>query len=118
MAVVYPGLVSITSSTLTVGTINLYDSGSYPTTYDLSGQIAAHDAAEASFTFNLPSSAKPNTLMVFHDGLLLSAYDSSTQLGDYQVISASQFAILWTEGLQSQSATDTPVLLARYEASI
>lgn len=119
MSVVYPGLVNVETSTITVNTLNVYDHGQDPLTFDLSNQIPDHNQP-AITTFNLPSPAKISTLMVFHDGLLLSPYNSATDEGDYTIPTNQSINFLWTGGLKKVSSNDTPVLIVRYqpEASV
>lgn len=116
MPLVYPGLVNIDNSTVTVGTINVYDETDTIVTEDLSSQIPAYNAASAKWYFDLVHPVKPGTMILSLDGLVLSPYDSATQMGDYRMSSSTQVEILWTNGIQQQSATDTPVLLARFTA--
>ena len=116
MALVYPGLVNIDNSTITVSTINVYDETDTVVVEDLSAQIPAHDAASAKWYFDLIHPVKPGTMILTLDGLTLSPYDANSQLGDYRVSTSTQIEILWTDGIQKQSATDTPVLLARFTA--
>lgn len=116
MTLVYPGLVNIDNSNITVTTINVYDDQDQIILEDLSSQIPAHDAASAEWYYNLTHPAKPGTMILTMDGLTLSPYDPATQLGDYRMTSTVQIEILWTEGLQKQSADDTPVLLARFHS--
>jgi hypothetical protein len=114
MALVYPGLVNIDNSTITVNTINVYDETDAIIVEDLSDQIPAHDAAEPKWMFQLVHPAKPGTMILTLDGLVLSQYNATTQAGDYNMPATTQIEILWNEGIQKQSATDTPVLLARF----
>ena len=114
MSLVYPGLVNIDNSSISVTTVNVYDHSTEEISYDLSGDIPAHDA-DPKHVFTLPSPCKANTLMVFLDGMLLSSYDPAQQLGDYDLINNSQFEIRWEEGIKKQSVDDTPVLIVRYQ---
>ena len=114
MALVYPGLVNIDNSSISVGTVNVYDETETIITEDLSSQIPAHDAAEAKWYFFTTHPMKSGTLILTLDGLMLSPYDPATQLGDYRVATSTQVEILWTDGIKQQSANDTPVLLARF----
>lgn len=116
MALVYPGLINIDNSTITVSTINVYDETDTIVTEDLSNQIPEHDAAEAKWLFQLVHPAKPGTMILTLDGLVLSQYNATTQAGDYNMPSTTQIEILWIDGIKKQSATDTPVLLARFTA--
>ena len=116
MPLVYPGLVNIDNSTITVDTINIYDETDTVVVEDLSSQIPAHDAASAKWYFDLIHPVKPGTMILTLDGLVLSPYDATTQLGDYRISTSTQIEILWTEGIQAQSADDTAVLLARFTA--
>lgn len=116
MALVYPGLVNIDNSTISVNTINVYDETDAIVVEDLSAQIPAHDAAEAKWFFSLVHPVKPGTMILTLDGLVLSPYDPNTQQGDYRLASSISIEILWDEGIQKQSANDTPVLLARFTA--
>lgn len=116
MALVYPGLVNIDNSTITVGTINVYDESDAVVLEDLSPQIPAYDAASAKWYFDVVHPIKSGTMILTLDGLVLSPYDPNTQMGDYRVSTSTQVEILWTEGVQAQSADDTPVLLARFTA--
>lgn len=117
MTLLYPGLVNIDNSNITVNTINVYDdSDPIIITEDLSAQVPEHDAAEAKWYFDLVHPVKPGTMILTLDGLVLSPYDPSTQQGDYRMASSIQVEILWNEGVQKQSADDTPVLLARFTA--
>ena len=115
MSLVYPGLVNIDNSSISVTTVNVYDHSTEEISFDISDQVPAHDADEPKHTFTLPSPCKANTLMVFLDGMLLSAYSPSQGLGDYDVINNSQFQIRWNEGIKKQSEDDTPVLIVRYQ---
>jgi len=115
MSVVYPGLVNIETSTITVNTLNVYDHGQSPLTFDLSSQIPDYDESPIT-TFNLPSPAKISTLMVFFDGLVLSPYNSATDEGDYTIPTNQSINFLWTGGVKKNTASDTPVLLVRYQA--
>jgi hypothetical protein len=116
MALVYPGLVNIDNSTISVNTINVYDESDPIVTEDLSAQIPEFDAPEAKWYFDLIHPVKPGTMILTLDGLVLSPYDPNTQQGDYRLSSSIQVEILWTEGVQKQSSDDTPVLLARFTA--
>lgn len=116
MPLVYPGLVNIDNSTITIDTINVFDETDTVVVEDLSNQIPAHDAASAKWYFDLIHPVKPGTMILTLDGLVLSPYDSNTQQGDYRISTSTQVEILWTEGLQMQSPDDTPVLLARFTA--
>ena len=111
MSLVYPGLVNIDNSQITVETVNAYSLNAEEISYDLSAQITE----TAQKTFNLPSPCKANTLMVFLDGILLSHFDAALNAGDYRLLNNSQFEILWTDGIKKQTADDTPVLIARYQ---
>ena len=114
MTLVYPGLVNIDNSTISVGTVNVYDQSESIILEDLSSQIPAHDAAQAKWYFSTVHPMKSETLILTLDGLILSPYDPTTQLGDYRVATSTQVEILWTDGIKQQSAGDTPVLLARF----
>lgn len=116
MPLVYPGLVNIDNSNITVNTINIYDETDTIVTEDLSSQIPAHDAASAQWYFNLVHPVKAGTMILTLDGLTLSPYDPTTTLGDYRLSTSTQVEILWTEGVKKQTADDTPVLLARFVA--
>lgn len=119
--IVYPRLVNVdmqTGSNFTVTTVNYYSSGGHVTTYDLSHLIPEHDAASALLEFDLPHPAQTDTMILTLDGLTLSPAtldpNTSTVVGDYEFIANNKIKLLWTTGLKKQSATDTPVLLARY----
>jgi hypothetical protein len=128
MTVVYPGLVNIDASTITVSTVNVYDDNQRTYTYDLTNQIPAwtpypdlnsnEEIQAQAFLKNitLPSSARINTLMLILDGLTLSPQLSSGGPGDYRVLNSKEIELLWPEGQlpRMHSETDTPVLLARY----
>ena len=124
MAVVYPGLVNIDASTITVTNVNVYDDNQRTHTYDLTDQIPAFDSAlsveqQAGLSqITLPSPARVNTLMIILDGLTLSPKLSSDPLakGDYEVITSSKIEFTWDPAdlPRRHSADDTPVLLARY----
>ncbi len=134
MSVVYPGLVNVDNSPITVTTINVYDEGQRTYMYDLSDQFPAWDAtlqdsngnpltgqdlinAQTPLTtVTLPSSAKAGTLMIILDGLTLSPQLTSGGLGDYKIVNSTTVEFLWIEEQKPRrhSATDTPVLLARY----
>lgn len=114
MSLVYPGLVNIDNSSISVTTVNVYDHSTEEISFDLSGQIPDHDA-EAKHTFTLPSPCKANTLMVFLDGMLLSSYSPAEDAGDYDLVNNSQFTIRWHDGIKKQSEDDTPVLIVRYQ---
>ena len=117
MTLLYPGLVNIDNSNITVTTINVYDdSDPIIITEDLSAQIPEHTAADPKWYFDLVHPVKPGTMILSLDGLVLSPYDPSSQQGDYRLTSSIQLEILWTEGVKKQSANDTPVLLARFTA--
>jgi hypothetical protein len=128
MAVVYPGLVNIDASTITVTTVNVYDDNQRTHTYDLTNQIpdwvsypelSGNDeilAQDFLKTITLPSSARVNTLMLMLDGLTLSPQLSPGAPGDYRVINSTTVELLWPDDQlpRMHSETDTPVLLARY----
>ena len=114
MSLVYPGLVNIDNSQITVETVNAYSLNAEEISYDLSAQIPEHTET-AQKTFTLPAPCKANTLMVFLDGILLSHFDAALNAGDYRLLNNSQFEILWTDGIKKQTANDTPVLIARYQ---
>lgn len=127
MAVVYPGLVNIDNSQLTVTTINVYDENQNTQTYDLTDQFpewvdyeglegqALIDAQTPLSTFRLPLPARINTLMIILDGLTLSPQLEAEGPGDYKVVNSTDIEFLWgDENPRRHSATDTPVLLARY----
>lgn len=128
MAVVYPGLVNIDASTITVSTVNVYDDNQRTHTYDLTNQIPAwvdqpnltgNDeilAQDFLKTINLPSSARINTLMIILDGLTLSPQLTPGSPGDYRVVNSTTVELLWPDDQlpRMHSSTDTPVLLARY----
>jgi hypothetical protein len=114
MALVYPGLVNIDNSTVTVTTINVYDETDTIITEDLSNQIPEYTDSSAKWVYQLVHPAKPGTMILTLDGLVLSQYSATTQAGDYNMPSSTQVEILWTDGLKKQSANDTPVLLARF----
>lgn len=116
MTLIYPGLVNIDNSNITVSTVNIYDDHDQIILEDLSAQIPAHDADSPKWYYNLTHPAKPGTMILTMDGLTLSPYDPATQQGDYRMTSSLQIEILWTEGLQKQSEEDTPVLLARFNS--
>lgn len=114
MSTIYPGLVNIENSTVTVNTLNVYDHSETSLTYDISDQIPEYNQA-AITEFTLPTPAKISTLMVFYDGMLLSPYNSGTDEGDYEITNSTTINFLWTDGVKKQSADDTPVLIARYQ---
>jgi hypothetical protein len=128
MTVVYPGLVNIDGSTITVNTVNVYDDNQRTYTYDLTDQIPQWQSfSELSLedeilaqdflkTINLPSSARINTLIIILDGLTLSPQLSPGSPGDYKVINSTTLELLWPDNQlpRMHSETDTPVLLARY----
>ena len=134
MAVVYPGLVNIDNSHLTVTTINVYDENQKTHTYDLSDQFPAWvddpsltgqeliDSQESLKTVILPNSARVSTIMIILDGLTLSPQMEPGGPGDYRVLNSTTVEFLWgptessplDENPRRHSATDTPVLLARY----
>ena len=137
MAVVYPGLVNIDNSDITVTTVNVYDDNQRTHTYDLSDQFPDFnpgltdtdgnlltdqdliDAQTPLHMINLPSPARVNTLMIILDGLTLSPIlnpGNSDSKGDYRVIDSDTLELMWrTEDLpRRHSPSDTPVLLARY----
>ena len=114
MALVYPGLVNIDNSDNSITTINVYDQTDEIVTEDLSAQIPAHDAVDPKHLFQLVHPSKPGTMILTLDGLVLSQYSATTQMGDYTMPRSNEIEILWTEGIQSQSIDDTPVLLARF----
>ena len=114
MALVYPGLVNIDNSTITVSTINVYDETDAIIVEDLSDQIPEYTAADAKWVYQLVHPAKPGTMILTLDGLVLSQYNATTQAGDYNMPTSTSVEILWTDGLKKQSANDTPVLLARF----
>ena len=137
MAVVYPGLVNIDNSDITVTTVNVYDDNQRTHTYDLSDQFPAFnpsitdennellegqaliDAQDPLREINLPSPARVNTLMIILDGLTLSPIlnpgDSSSK-GDYRIIDSKKVELMWhdIDLPRRHSINDTPVLLARY----
>ena len=114
MTLIYPGLVNIDNSEVSVTTINVYDRSDFIVLEDLSSQIPDHDAQEAKWYFSLLRPVKPGTLILTLDGLTLSPYDPNSQQGDYRLSTSLEIEFLWTEGLKKQSASDTPVLLARF----
>lgn len=128
MAVVYPGLVNIDASTITVSTVNVYDDNQRTYTYDLTDQIptwvdqpnlTGNDeilAQDFLKTITLPSSARVNTLMIILDGLTLSPQLTPDSPGDYRVVNSTTVELLWPDDQlpRMHSSTDTPVLLARY----
>ncbi len=134
MAVVYPGLVNIDNSPITVTTVNVYDDNQRTHTYDLSDQIVwdseitdengvllegdALIAAQTPLkTFRLPSPARVNTLIVILDGLTLSPRLSpNSDHGDYQIIDSTTVEFVWDlqDCPRMHSSEDTPVLLVRY----
>lgn len=114
---VYPKLVAVDNSTITVNTVNIYNQEHTVRTFDLSDQIPAHDDnnfPEGKFIFTLPFPAKRNSIIITLDGLVLSPQDSPQDLGDYRILNTSSFEFIWDTGLKRASADDTPVLLARY----
>lgn len=114
MSTIYPGLVNIENSTVTVNTLNVYDHSETSLTYDISNQIPEYN--EPAITqFTLPTPAKISTLMVFYDGMLLSPYNSGTDEGDYEIPTTTSINFLWTDGIKKQTANDTPVLIVRYQ---
>lgn len=135
MSVVYPGLVNVDNSPITVTTINVYDDNQRTYTYDLTDQIPAWDGtltdangvlledqalidAQAFLKqITLPSSARINTLMILLDGLTLSPWEGVNEnQGDYKVINSTTVEFMWPD-LQCPRYKydgDTPVLLARY----
>jgi hypothetical protein len=134
MAVVYPGLVNIDGSTITVNTVNVYDDNQRTHTYDLTDQFpdwvdnpelegqALIDFQTPLSVITLPHPARINTLMIILDGLTLSPQLHPDGPGDYRVINSTTVEMLWgpteespvDENPRRHSATDTPVLLARY----
>ena len=132
MSVVYPGLVNVDNSPITVTTINVYDDNQRTYTYDLTDQIPAWsddpdgaglagqeliDAQAFLKQITLPSSARINTLMIILDGLTLSPWEGVNEnQGDYKVINSTTVEFMWPD-LQCPRYKyngDTPVLLARY----
>lgn len=132
MSVVYPGLVNVDNSPITVTTINVYDDNQRTYTYDLTDQIPAWnddpdgtgltgsaliDAQAFLKQITLPSSARINTLMIILDGLTLSPWEGvNVNQGDYKVINSTTVEFVWPD-LQCPRYKydgDTPVLLARY----
>ena len=132
MSVVYPGLVNVDNSPITVTTINVYDDNQRTYTYDLTDQIPAWnsdpdgtgltgqaliDAQAFLKQITLPSSARINTLMIVLDGLTLSPWEGVNEnQGDYKVINSTTVEFVWPD-LQCPRYKydgDTPVLLARY----
>jgi hypothetical protein len=132
MSVVYPGLVNIDNSPITVTTINVYDDNQRTYTYDLTDQIPAWsddpdgaglagqeliDAQAFLKQITLPSSARINTLIIILDGLTLSPWEGVNEnQGDYKVINSTTVEFMWPD-LQCPRYKyngDTPVLLARY----
>ena len=128
MAVVYPGLVNIDASTITVTTVNVYDDNQRTYTYDLTDQIPAwvdkpdltgdEEILAQDFlkTMTLPSAARVNTLMIVLDGLTLSPKLTPDSEGDYRVVNSTTVELLWPDHQlpRRHSPQDTPVLLARY----
>ena len=131
MAVVYPGLVNIDASTITVTTVNVYDDNQRTHTYDLSDQFpdwnpnpnddsltgdALIAAQQPLSTITLPASARVNTIMIILDGMTLSPQLTPNGAGDYSIINSTTIDLLWgnAELPRRHSSTDTPVLLARY----
>ena len=128
MAVVYPGLVNIDNSQLTVTTINVYDENQKTHTYDLTDQfpewvehsnLTGQDLIDAQApleVITLPHPARVSTIMIILDGLTLSPQLQPDGPGDYRIVNSTTVELLWgsSENPRRHSATDTPVLLARY----
>ena len=117
MAVVYPGLVNIDNSPITITTLNHYsETDANTVVVDLSSQIPIKNVTNPDTPktiFTLAQPAKANTFMLILDGLTLSPYDSVSQLGDYRLNNSLEVELLF-DGLQKADANDTAVLLARY----
>ncbi|MAE81837.1 MAG: hypothetical protein CMB80_03810 [Flammeovirgaceae bacterium] len=120
MSVVYPGLVNVDNSPITVTTINVYDDNQRTHTYDLSDQFPAWggslELTDSLQVITLPSPARVNTLIIVLDGLTLSPQLIPGGDGDYIITNSTTVTLNWGADQlpKRHGLNDTPVLLARY----